>query len=134
MTGSSGLFAVAGTSASSPAFAGIAALLAQRAGGRLGNLNPLIYAAGRTQYGVTGAVTPPTVVRAGGSVGVNLVLYQTGTADADAVATVTVAVLPAGVTAEFRPGNPADKTAGVLSRTESGTLTLSDSGGRSEKR
>jgi hypothetical protein len=194
-TGSSGLFGVFGTSASSPAFAGIAALLAQRAGGRLGNLNPLLYAAGRAQYGAASAsapaplaagspafhdvttgsnsvpgltgyaagpaydaatglgsvdaaalasalpapasgttdftlgVNPATpVLPAGGSVVVNLVLYQNGTADADAVATVTVAGLPPGVTAEFRPGNPTDTTAGVLSRTQTGTLTLNASG------
>ncbi|HEX2798674.1 MAG TPA: S53 family peptidase, partial [Thermoanaerobaculia bacterium] len=57
-TGSSGLFGVFGTSPSSPAFAGIAALLAQRAGGRLGNLNPLLYAAGRAQYGAASASAP----------------------------------------------------------------------------
>ena len=194
-TGSSGLFGVYGTSASSPAFAGIAALLAQSAGRRLGNLNPLLYAAGRAQYGVAGASAPAPlavgspafhdvttgsnsipglmgytagsgydaatglgsidaaalasalpapasattdftlganpatpVLPAVGSVVVNLALYQNGTADADAVATVTVAGLPADVTAEFQPGNPADTTAGVLSRTQTGTLTLRASG------
>jgi len=194
-TGSSGLSSVGGTSASSPAFAGIAALLSQKAGTRLGNLNPLLYAIGRAQYGAAGASAPaplaagsPTfhdvttgsnsvpgltgyvagpgydaatglgsvdasalasalpapapgttdftlganpatpVVPAGGSVVVTLVLYQNGTANADAVATVTVAGLPAGVTAEFLPGNPADTATGVLSRTQPGALTLSASG------
>ncbi len=190
-TGSNGLFTVGGTSASSPAFAGVAALLVQRAGGRLGNLNPLLYTVGRAQYGaasasasgplaaltpafhdvttgsnsvpgltgyaaglgydaVTGlgsvdasalasalpAPAPATtdftlganpatpVLPAGGSVVVNLALYQNGTTDADAVATVTVAGLPAGVTAEFRPAKTTDTATGVLSRSQSGTLTL----------
>jgi hypothetical protein len=53
--GAAGLTHVYGTSASSPAFAGIAALLSQRAGARLGNLNPLLYALGAAQYGTVGA-------------------------------------------------------------------------------
>jgi hypothetical protein len=52
---SAGLRFVGGTSVSSPAFAGIAALLSQRAGSRLGNLNPLLYALGVAQYGTAGA-------------------------------------------------------------------------------
>jgi hypothetical protein len=51
----SGLGAVYGTSASAPAFAGVTALLGQRAGARLGNLNPLLYALARTQYGTSAA-------------------------------------------------------------------------------
>ena len=179
-----------GTSFSSPAFAGLAALLSQKTGTRVGNLNPLLYAAGRALYGQTGgsgiaplagapafhdittgsnssagvtgyaagpghdaatglgsvdaaalaaalpAPAPGTTdftlgarpatpaVASSGSVVVNLTLYQLGTAEADSVATVTVAGLPTGVTAEFRPGSPADVTAGVLSRAEAGTLTL----------
>ncbi len=54
---SSGLTRVYGTSASAPAAAGIVALLSQRAGTRLGNLNPLLYALGATQYGTSGAAT-----------------------------------------------------------------------------
>jgi pseudomonalisin len=50
-----GLTGVYGTSASAPAFAGIAALLSQREGSRLGNLNPLLYALGAAQYGTVGA-------------------------------------------------------------------------------
>ena len=191
-TGSTGLASVGGTSASSPAFAGIAALLAQKAGKRLGNLNPLLYAIGRAQYGSSGTPAPAPlaaatvfhdvttgsnsvpgltgyaagpgydaatglgsvdasalasalpapasgttdftlganpatpVVPADGSAVVILALYQNGTADA--VATVTIAGLPAGVTAEFQPGNPANTTTGVLSRSQPGKLTLSASG------
>jgi pseudomonalisin len=194
-TGSSGIQSVYGTSASSPAFAGLAALLVQKAGGRLGNLNPFLYAAARAQYGVAGASaeTPlaagalvfhdvttgdnsvpgvagfaagpgydaatglgsvdaaalaaalPTpaqvtsdftlgafpatpVLPAGGSAVVNLALYQLGSAAADTIATVTVAGVPAGVTAEFRPGNPANTSVGVLSRAEPATLTLRAAG------
>ncbi len=194
-TVTSGLFSVGGTSVSSPAFAGIAALLTQKAGGRLGNLNPLLYGAARAQYGAAGAsasaplsagspafhdvttgsnsvpglagyaagpgydpatglgsvdaaalaaalpapapgtadftlgANPATpVLPPGGSVVVNLSLDQNGIADADAIATVAVAGLPAGVTAEFRPGNPADPATGVLSRAQTGTLTLRASG------
>ena len=187
-TGSPGLVHdYGGTSFSSPAFAGLAALLSQKAGTRLGNLNPLLYAVGRAQYGAVGspvfhdittgnnsfngvlgyeagpafttprpASAPSTrprspsalpapapsstdftlganpatpVLPAGGSVVVNLALYQIGAADGDAVATVTLAGLPSGVTSEFRPGNPANPVTGVLSRTQSATLTLSASNG-----
>lgn len=46
-----GFYGVSGTSASSPAMSGIAALVAQRVGGRIGNMNPTLYALGRAQYG-----------------------------------------------------------------------------------
>jgi subtilase family serine protease len=44
------LFGAAGTSASTPAFAGIAALVSQAAGSRLGNMSPRLYELGRAQY------------------------------------------------------------------------------------
>ncbi|HEX7614429.1 MAG TPA: hypothetical protein VF554_04025, partial [Thermoanaerobaculia bacterium] len=57
-TGTTGLVLdYGGTSFSSPAFAGIAALMSQKAGTRLGNLNPLLYAIGAVQYGTSSA--PP---------------------------------------------------------------------------
>ncbi|MGA7992666.1 MAG: S53 family peptidase, partial [Thermoanaerobaculia bacterium] len=59
-TGTTGLQLVYGTSATAPAFAGIAALLGQRAGSRLGNLNPLFYALGATQYGTSGSASAGT--------------------------------------------------------------------------
>jgi len=188
----SGLVSIGGTSASSPSFAGIAALIGQKAGRRLGTLNPLLYTVGRTQYGVAGApasapgaavfhdvttgnnsvpgvtgyeaapgfdattglgsvnaaalasALPPPVtgttdftlgaspampaLPGDGSVVVGLSLYQTLAAGADAVATVAVAGLPAGVTAAFFPVNPLNASAGVVSRTQPGTLTLSASG------
>ena len=191
-TGTSGLLSIGGTSASSPSFAGIAALLGQLAGGRLGTLNPLLYTAGRAQYGVAGApasapgaaafhdvtagnnsvpgltgyaagpgddgatglgsvnaaalasalpppatgttdftlgASPATPVLSGdGSVSVDLTLYQNTVTGADAVAIVTVAGLPAGVTAAFFPSTTAGAAPGVVSRTQPATLTLSASG------
>ncbi len=52
-----GLAFFGGTSVASPSFAGIAALVGQRAGSRLGNLNPLLYALGAAQYGTSGAAS-----------------------------------------------------------------------------
>jgi len=45
-----------GTSASSPSFAGIMALIVQAMGQRLGNVNGTLYGLGNTQYGGTGVV------------------------------------------------------------------------------
>ncbi len=42
------IFGVGGTSASSPSFSGVVALVAQATGGRLGNINPLLYTLGTT--------------------------------------------------------------------------------------
>jgi pseudomonalisin len=53
---SSQLSAFYGTSASTPAFAGIATLIAQKVGGRLGNINPMLYALGSAQYSGGAAV------------------------------------------------------------------------------
>jgi pseudomonalisin len=183
--GAAGITGVAGTSASSPAFAGIAALLGQRAGSRLGNLNPLLYALGATQYGTsaaasagagpfhdvtTGTNTVPGVtgydagpgydaatglgspdvtalaaalpspsvaagdltlsaspavasVQPGFSVDVTVALGQPAVA-ADAVATLTVAGLPAGLAPSFSPSKTSDSTTGIVSRGESAILTL----------
>jgi subtilase family serine protease len=49
------LAAVGGTSAASPAFAGLVALLVQKAGHRQGNLNIGLYTLGASQYGASGA-------------------------------------------------------------------------------
>jgi pseudomonalisin len=186
-TGTTGLITnFGGTSFSSPALAGLAALLSQKAGIRLGNLNPLLYAAGRAQYGqanvssaaplagapafhdittgdnggyaagpgydattglgsvdaaalasalpgpapattdfTLGATPAAPVLPPGGSTVVNLTLSQSGPADADAVASMTISGLPLGVAAEFRPANPANTTLGVVARTQPATLTLS---------
>src|SRR5262249_49869586 len=52
---SSGLIAVAGTSASSPTFASIMALVCQKTNGRLGNANVRLYQLGQAQYSGHGA-------------------------------------------------------------------------------
>ena len=181
----SGLARVYGTSASSPAFAGIAALLSQRAGSRLGNLNPLLYALGQTQYGTSGAASPGTgpfrdvttgsnsvpgvtgydagpgydaatglgspdvtalasaigspvvagadlalsaapavaSVLAGSAVTVTASLAQPAVA-ADAVATLTLAGLPAGLTAAFSPSKIDEPGTGIVSRGQNALLTL----------
>ncbi|HKC25075.1 MAG TPA: S53 family peptidase, partial [Thermoanaerobaculia bacterium] len=52
---SSGLVAVGGTSASSPALASLMALVCQKTGGRLGNANVRLYQLGQAQYTGKGA-------------------------------------------------------------------------------
>lgn len=53
---SSQLFIFSGTSASAPSFAGIATLLSQKVGQRLGNVNPMLYQLGNIQYSGGAAV------------------------------------------------------------------------------
>ncbi len=55
-----------------------------------------------------GAIPESPSIPACGTVIVSLTLSQIGAAAGDAVATVSLAGLPAGVAAEFRPGNPAN--------------------------
>jgi kumamolisin len=50
----SGLAAVGGTSAASPSFAGLLALVNQKTAGRQGNANTTFYTLGRNQYGSAG--------------------------------------------------------------------------------
>ena len=66
-----GLYLIGGTSASSPAFAGLAAILAQYTGGRNGNLNPRLYSLAAQVPGAFHDVTSGTnaVPCAGGSPG-----------------------------------------------------------------
>ncbi|HET7073026.1 MAG TPA: hypothetical protein VFI55_02955, partial [Mycobacterium sp.] len=66
-----GLYMVAGTSASSPAFAGLAAILNQHSGGRNGNLNPRFYALAAQTPAAYHDVTAGTIAVpcAGGSSG-----------------------------------------------------------------
>jgi hypothetical protein len=51
-----GLYAIRGTSAASPSFAGIMALVMQKTGQRQGNANVRLYQLGNAQYGAGGAV------------------------------------------------------------------------------
>jgi pseudomonalisin len=62
------LLEIGGTSAGAPAFAGITALLIDAAGGRLGNLNPPLYALAAAQYAGTGPAVFRDVVSGNNSV------------------------------------------------------------------
>ncbi|HEY0783180.1 MAG TPA: protease pro-enzyme activation domain-containing protein [Thermoanaerobaculia bacterium] len=53
-TGTTGLTAVGGTSASTPSFAGLMALIVQKTGARQGNANPTLYSLAAAQYAGTG--------------------------------------------------------------------------------
>jgi len=55
VAGSTGYYAMSGTSASSPAFAGLMALVVQQTGERQGNANVRLYQMGNAQYGLGGA-------------------------------------------------------------------------------
>ena len=68
--GSSGLgyYVVGGTSAASPAFAGLMALIVQRTGQRQGNANPTLYQLGSSQYGQGGAAVFHDVTKGDNSV------------------------------------------------------------------
>ncbi|HSS78476.1 MAG TPA: protease pro-enzyme activation domain-containing protein, partial [Thermoanaerobaculia bacterium] len=55
-TGTTGLGAVGGTSASSPSFAGLMALIVQKTGSRQGNANTVFYPMAAAQYAGTGPV------------------------------------------------------------------------------
>jgi pseudomonalisin len=48
------LGAFEGTSTAAPSFAGLAALVVQKTGARLGNINPILYQLGASQYGASG--------------------------------------------------------------------------------
>ncbi len=61
-------FGAAGTSAGTPAFAGVMALIAQLAGGPQGNVNPRLYAIAAAQYGAGGPAVFHDVVRGDNSV------------------------------------------------------------------
>lgn len=74
-----GLYAVGGTSASSPSFAGLMALIVQEAGQRQGNANTRLYEIGNSQYGAGGVAVFHDVTSGGNSVpGVSGYLCTTG--------------------------------------------------------
>ena len=50
-TGTTGLASVGGTSAASPSFAGLMALVVQKTGAAQGNANPIFYSMGQNQFG-----------------------------------------------------------------------------------
>lgn len=55
--GAVGIYIVGGTSASSPAFAGLAALVVQKTGANQGNINPRLYQLAKAQYTGAGTLT-----------------------------------------------------------------------------
>ena len=80
--GTTGLAAVGGTSAASPSFAGLMALVVQKTGVAQGNANPVFYSMGQNQFGggiavyhdtTTGNNTVPGIVGFSAGVGYDLV-------------------------------------------------------------
>ena len=78
VTISGGRFGFIGTSVASPEFAGAVALLVQAVGGRLGTLNPTLYALGAIQAAAGGPSAPPSFQ-----------LYHQGTIGFDGIYTTT---------------------------------------------
>ncbi|MBZ5491264.1 MAG: hypothetical protein LAO76_10065 [Acidobacteriia bacterium] len=81
-TGTTGLAAVGGTSAASPSFAGLMALVVQKTGAAQGNANPVFYTMGQNQFGggiavyhdtTTGNNTVPGIAGFSAGVGYDLV-------------------------------------------------------------
>jgi pseudomonalisin len=82
-TGTTGLFSVGGTSAASPSFAGLMALVVQKTGVAQGNANPVFYSMGQNQFGgggiavyhdtTTGNNTVPGIAGFSAGVGYDLV-------------------------------------------------------------
>ena len=62
------LYAIGGTSASSPSFAGLMALIVQNTGQRQGNANTRFYQLGNSQYGAGGVVVYHDITSGGNSV------------------------------------------------------------------
>ncbi|HZU53040.1 MAG TPA: protease pro-enzyme activation domain-containing protein [Holophagaceae bacterium] len=131
-------YIVGGTSASSPAFAGIMALIVQKTGSGQGNANPRFYQLGKAQYGSAGAAvfhdtktgnnTVPGVTGFNAGTGYDLATGL-GTVDANALvnnwAAASVTVSPATATVPIN-GTFAFKAASTLSPT---TVTWSATAG-----
>ncbi len=123
---SGGLYSVGGTSASSPSFAGLMALVTQKAGTRQGNANPRFYQLGNAQYGsggvavfhdsTSGSNTVPGVTGYNSTAGYDL---ATGLGSVDAAALVT------NWTPDFTVA--AAPSALVVPQGSSGTTTVSTS-------
>lgn len=62
------LYTVGGTSAASPSFAGLMALIVQKTGQRQGNANPLFYKTGNAQYGYGGPTVFHNIISGNNSV------------------------------------------------------------------
>ncbi|HEY2178334.1 MAG TPA: protease pro-enzyme activation domain-containing protein [Caulobacteraceae bacterium] len=84
VTFAGGNFGVIGTSVSSPEFVGALALVEQNGGGRLGNVNPFLWAQGFTQVDLGGAkAAAPAKFFHKGQIGYNGVVHTTDTVGFD---------------------------------------------------
>jgi pseudomonalisin len=142
-SGSNGLYGAYGTSTSAPAFAGIAAVLNQKTGGRQGNLNPNLYALARAQFGgsgpavfrdvTTGSNTVPGLTGYAAGPGYDLATGL-GSVDAAALANAWGAASPVGGSSS---GTPADFTVGafpaILTLAAGGAATASITAGSAQE-
>jgi subtilase family serine protease len=117
------LYAVKGTSASSPAFAGLMALVVQKTGQRQGNANFRFYQLGNAQFGSGGVPVFHDVASGSNSVpGVTGYASTTGYDRATGLGSVDAAALVNNWTPDFTI--TAAPTALTLPRTSAGTSTI----------
>ncbi len=132
------LFVVSGTSAASPSFAGIMALIVQKAATRLGNMNPTLYQLGTNQYAGGGTAvfhdvksgdnSVPGVAGFGAGAGYDRVTGL-GSVNGNTLIAATIALLPAvsvgDVTVvEGNSGTTAATFSVTLSRPSAGAITV----------
>jgi len=135
------LYAIGGTSASSPSFAGLMALIAQNTGQRQGNANTRFYQLGNSQYGEGGVAVFHDITSSGNSVpGVTGYSCTTGFDQATGLGSVDANLLVMNWTPDFSISDspvfvsvPQGSTGGItVSTTVSGdfsnAISLSASG------
>ncbi|HET6516156.1 MAG TPA: protease pro-enzyme activation domain-containing protein [Thermodesulfovibrionales bacterium] len=119
-----GLYAVSGTSASSPSFAGLMALVVQKTGQRQGNANSRFYQLGNSQYGSGGAVVFHDTISGNNTVpGVTGYTSATGYDLATGLGSVDASALVNNWTPDFTIA--ASPSALSIAQGSSGTLTIS---------
>jgi subtilase family serine protease len=122
-----GLYAVSGTSASSPAFAGLMALLAQKTGQRQGNANTRFYQLGDAQYASGGVPVFHDITSGDNSVpGVTGYAAAGGYDLATGLGSIDAAALANNWTPDFTLA--ATPEAVSVPQGSSGTMTVSTSG------
>lgn len=131
------LAVIAGTSASSPSFAGLMALIVQKTGARQGNANPRFYQLGAAQYGSGGAVVYRDTINGNNSVpgvaGYNCttgydLATGLGTVDANALANNWAPVATPDFTLSASPA----AVSVVLGASGTSTVTTAVTGGFSD--